>query len=655
MKQTLTPLMIFGIVWLAVVAFSWFFFEGWRNSPGGIWTLLGLSAVGVLAVLKGGLDYLSAYKGLTKPDAPKSDPTHSIRIEQPTGNMQANTGDGSTQRQAGGNYYERVDKIEIHEAPKPERETHDTLGLRPPHRMNHYVPRGDIEDKVIACLKAGGTGAIVGINAPGGLGKTELAKRVSSLLEDEFKNNYLWVDAGEANLERVLDSLILKMNIQLPPNPTFETKVNEAQHVLLFRGRTMIVFDDLRSSASDFFSYFKAPKNCSVLITSRIQDLPHVQEVFLLHRMTPAQSHELFVAILGRDVVERESREVYELAERCKYNSLLMDNAARRIRQETDAPYPVRDYLAKANRFGVVSMGGEKVLPVFDISYNDLNPEDQKRLRYLATFHSTGFSSEAAAHLWDMEEQDVYGVIDRFINLSLIKRTPDESPRYRLHDLWDEYAGNLLEKSGEEATARSLLAEWLVELFEDHSLHDLSNARQVFYELENLRSSARWAAQNEKGEMLALLATKPRNWLYNIFRINNEWLEWLIASLNYRVDSLESKANVLQAIGDIQQFRDDRNTALQSYEQALKLFREIGAKLGEANTYLSLGGIKWTEKDVAEARKEYESALSLYQLIGDQYSQGRALYRIGDVDMDEEKYKDALSHYEHARSLWSAN
>ncbi|MFN8504171.1 hypothetical protein [Kouleothrix sp.] len=40
---------------------------------------------------------------------------------------------------------------------------------------------------------------------------------------------------------------------------------------------------------------------------------------------------------------------------------------------------------------------------------------------------------------------------------------------------------------------------------------------------------------------------------------------------------------MLQAIGDVQQFRDDRDAALTSYTQALALYREIGDRLGEAD------------------------------------------------------------------------
>ncbi|MBC6940821.1 MAG: tetratricopeptide repeat protein, partial [Anaerolineae bacterium] len=101
-------------------------------------------------------------------------------------------------------------------------------------------------------------------------------------------------------------------------------------------------------------------------------------------------------------------------------------------------------------------------------------------------------------------------------------------------------------------------------------------------------------------------------------------------------------------------FRKENDAALESYNAALTLFRQVGDKLGEANVHLSLGGLKREEKDLAGARKDFEGALSAYRAIGDQYSEARALYRLGDCFTDEEKYKEAILEYEEAIRLWTA-
>jgi len=79
-------------------------------------------------------------------------------------------------------------------------------------------------------------------------------------------------------------------------------------------------------------------------------------------------------------------------------------------------------------------------------------------------------------------------------------------------------------------------------------------------------------------------------------------------------------------MGDVQQFRKDMHAALESYEQALGLFRQVGSKLGEANCYLAQGGIALQEEDYPEALRLHYKAYQLYQQIQDRYSQAHLLH-----------------------------
>jgi len=540
-------------------------------------------------------------------------------------------------------YFEIVEHY--HEAVKPEPELHATLGLIPPFKTNHYVSRGDVEDKILARLKAGGTGAIVGVNAPGGVGKTELAKHVCAALKSEFKDNVLWVDVGDKTPSQIVDAMIVKLNVPLPSNANDEIRLNELRHVLMARGRMLIVFDDVRKGSTALLKDLGLPQNCAALITSRIQEVPYVHETFPLHRMTPAQSRELFQGILGEEAVAKESDAIDHLAERCKYNSLAMDIAARRIRQEKDAPHPVRDYLDRAARLPSFRIGEDDLIAVFDISYNDLKSEagddDQKRFRALAAFHPSGFSPKAAAHLWNVDADTANEIISRFINLSLVTRAPGDAPRYRLHDLWDEYAAIRLTGSGEEEQVRMALAEWIVNLFSEHSTDDPSSAPEVAVERENLFLSAEWAVKTENANLLARLATKPRNWLSVVFNAQPQWRNWLTIVLNLGLEAEEErglKANCIKSLGDVHRDLSELPEARTRYEEALPIYRAIGDKLGEANTLSSIMLLDLTRsRNVDEAEKRLEKLVALRRLAHHRYGEGAdygnyalKLFEIGD-------------------------
>ncbi len=73
---------------------------------------------------------------------------------------------------------------------------------------------------------------------------------------------------------------------------------------------------------------------------------------------------------------------------------------------------------------------------------------------------------------------------------------------------------------------------------------------------------------------------------------------------------------MLQAMGDVQQFRKDMQAALASYEQALGLFRQVGSKLGEANVRKAMGDVQQFRKDMQAALASYEQALGLFRQVG---------------------------------------
>jgi hypothetical protein len=85
----------------------------------------------------------------------------------------------------------------------------------------------------------------------------------------------------------------------------------------------------------------------------------------------------------------------------------------------------------------------------------------------------------------------------------------------------------------------------------------------------------------------------------------------------------------------VQQFRKELNAALESYNEALKLFKEIGAKLGEANTLQSMGKLAvQNAKDQAsfeEGMGTLQSAMTLYEEIQDRVGQINILMYIARV------------------------
>jgi tetratricopeptide (TPR) repeat protein len=111
------------------------------------------------------------------------------------------------------------------------------------------------------------------------------------------------------------------------------------------------------------------------------------------------------------------------------------------------------------------------------------------------------------------------------------------------------------------------------------------------------------------------------------------------------------EANTLKAIGDVQQFRDERDAALESYRQALDLFRATGSRLGEANVLVSLGGI---EKDRATAQTLFEQAFITFEMIQDHYSIARTRYYFGQKLQEWGEVESAADQYRQSTETFEA-
>ncbi len=109
-----------------------------------------------------------------------------------------------------------------------------------------------------------------------------------------------------------------------------------------------------------------------------------------------------------------------------------------------------------------------------------------------------------------------------------------------------------------------------------------------------------------------------------------------------------------KTIGDVQQFRDEREAALLSYEQALSLFRQVGDRLGEANVSLALGLLKFEEDNSEQAFQLVDYAYQLYKAIGDGYSQARLLYYRSQMYETMQECSPAIADVETALALATA-
>jgi tetratricopeptide (TPR) repeat protein len=506
----------------------------------------------------------------------------------------------------------------------------------PSSKAGRYVARGPIEDELWQALQACQKRAVVGVGGMGGVGKTELALHLAQRANQAQPDRVLWVAIGDRSLWQVQYEMARALGIKLDPNADDHGRGGDIRRALEQKPR-LVVLDDVRKDFAPWLSFCLPPcPPCAVLITSRLHELPGLEhgELRPLDVMDEAQSLELLGATpeLAQQL-QKEAQAARDLAKKCSYHPLALDLAVPQLlRRLQDSDTPLADYVqsmtSRLKQLKDLSDVQRSLQASFDLSYQALEDHARRRFYWLAAFAESGFRTTAAAALWQLEESEARDALDDLWNASLAQRGGRKG-WWKLHDLLYEYAALQLIQSNEEAAVRQALAEWMVDLFDRFYVDDPSTAPEVTFELENLTSAIKWALAQKDGELLARLVTKPRNWLLNVYRQLDTWMDWLNAALSLGIKNRHLKANVLQAIGDVQQFRDERDAALESYRQALELFRAVGARLGEANTLKAIGQAYLTAGDqqkYAEGAQLLQSALDIYRQIGALSGQANTLF-----------------------------
>ncbi len=103
------------------------------------------------------------------------------------------------------------------------------------------------------------------------------------------------------------------------------------------------------------------------------------------------------------------------------------------------------------------------------------------------------------------------------------------------------------------------------------------------------------------------------------------------------------RADTRKAVGDVQQFLDQRDEALANYESALTIYREVGARLGEANTLKALGFASQNSNNLRESISFFQQALEIYRTVGDRYSQGMTLQAMAPIYQQLGQVKDSFT------------
>jgi tetratricopeptide (TPR) repeat protein len=540
-----------------------------------------------------------------------------------------------------------------------------------------------------AILKPSGSGvAISAVDGMPGIGKSALAIHVAHRLKDLFPEAQLYANLQGASdqprrPEDVLQDWLLNLGYvdsQIPLG--LEEKA--ALYRNRMRQKRALVLLDNAADTVQVKHLLPGDASCVVMITSRrrLATLANVQAL-RLEVMDEGEALDLLKTVAQQDWAGGDLDLAKAVVKLCGYLPLAIRIAGALLRK--NVRWTIGMLLEKlrveAGRLEKLNLDDLNVRSSFNVSFGQLGEAQQGLLVRLSGLVGQDFGLLLATQVSGLEREVLEEALDELLASQLLEFNQD---RYGFHDLVRLFGREKLGGSAAMEVAAESVAWYrrAVDYWDDcvrpeqsqriaaqlegpgdlkERVQGLVNGAIVGYcaERKNLLAALNWAYEQEDWETVHCLFRDLQH-LHSLRGHRNDSLE--IADLALEAieqnvalepqQKAERRANTLKAIGDVLQFKDRRDEALENYKQAIAIYGEVGARLGEANTLKAIGDVLQFKKRSDEALENYKQAIAIYGEVGARLGEANTLQAIGIHFSQGGDYRQAVPSVEKSLSIY---
>ena len=525
----------------------------------------------------------------------------------------------------------------------------------------------ELAELIDAVARAGGVVGIHAIGGMAGVGKTAFAVHAAHRLADRFPAGQIFLPLhghtpGQLPVdpEDALASLLLTIGV--PPG---QVPAGLEARTALWRDRLasrqlLLILDDAVGSEQVHPLLPGAGGNL-VLVTSRrrltaLQDAASIS----LDALPAQDAAALLIRLTGRAGLSVADPAVGEIIGLCGFLPLAIGMVARHL-QHHPAWSLVRraaELAAERDRLELMATENVSVAAAFDLSYADLDPDQQRLFRRLGLHPGSEFDVYATAAL-DVTDlaaarRGLEALHDRYL------LTEPGRGRYRMHDLIREHARALAGRLGPDDD-RDLATGRLLDYYQRTAIRaDALIARQVsaFPEspagappaavpvLDDREHALAWAraeranviacldhatADGQHARIVALTAG-----LAGLLDQDGPWAEARIrhaAALKStrQLGDRPGQANALTNLGNTYRLTGDYPAAVLAFDEALAIYHDLDDRLGQASALHGVGLNALRTGDFLTASHAHEQELDLYRDLGDRLGQANALCQLGNL------------------------
>ena len=521
-----------------------------------------------------------------------------------------------------------------------------------PPAVGPFVGRVAELDRMEAWLSDGGEPTLIAVTGIGGIGKTALALQWAQRVRRRFPDGQLFVDLRGYALDppvRPIEALARFLHALGVPPERVPADMDEAAAMYrsLLADRAMLVVLDNAHDAAQVRPLLAGGANATV-VTSRdvLGGLVAREGAWLLNvdTLSADEADALLRRLLGAQRVARESEAAAALAALCAFLPLALRIVAAQL---AAAPWDTigryADELRRGDRLTLLRVDGDErtgVRAAFDQSYARQPADARRLLRMLAAAPGQHVTAEAAAALADTSVGEAIRLLRGLTLAHLVQRPTVD--RYVLHDLVRLYAGERAD-AGEPAHAPQAAVGRLM----NHLLARVDAAAALLYP-EKLRlpdptrppdgapfadaTAAMAWLDGERGNLVAAVTHAaghgPRRAAYLLADALRGYYWLRLHAVDWRTTAEaglaaataegdpQGQAAAMLSLADLDMLHERRPEAIENYQRALDLCREVGWLEGQSAALGNLGNVYWRSGRLEEAAAKYTEGLELDDAIG---------------------------------------
>jgi len=490
------------------------------------------------------------------------------------------------------------------------------------------------------------------LHGQGGVGKTELALQFSNELKPEFQAHIRVDMRGLEESPLTPNDAMLEIVRMFDPAVRSDLSQQEIQnlyHQFLNQFGTLVFLDNAKDRAqAEPLNH----ANALVVITSRttfnVSGGFHKE----VEQMLPEDARALLHSVAGE---ERFAGNADALASLAGYLPMALLPLASMLSE--DPTLEIADLNKRyEDRRALLSLGDPNrgdlsVAASFDLSYGRLSDQLKACFLSLAVFPSD-FDLEALEYVWQRE--DAREIRSELVKSHLLIFDP-ETKRSRLHDLARDYAWEKIEPPT-LFRAKILHAGYYGIVLGSHDSVSLENLAVFDLERININAGFSFLRDRVDDKGFAQLCTFYTGYASDLFFLRmslEEIFDWQNVGLQAytKLEDLKGQAYSLNNLGRVLALNGQDKGAIEYYEEALKIVREIGEKYLEAAWLGNLGNVYSRMENHKEAARYFEQAIQVSVEIGGKASEGRHYGLLGGAYFGLNDFDKAVFYLEKALSF----